>query len=300
MKPAPTIVGIGEILWDLLPAGRQLGGAPANFAYCSHILGNCGIVVGRAGEDALGNELRERLRESEVSDEYIQADPAHDTGTVKVALDSAGQPQFEIKYPAAWDFLEWNTKLQQLASRCDAVCYGTLAQRAEQSRQAILNFLDATRSDCLRIFDVNLRQSFYSAEIILQSLQRAKALKLNELELPVMAGLLQIGTNDFCQNVLARFQLQFVCVTRGEKGSALYGNGGMNEHAGFTVKVQDTVGAGDAFTAGLVHEYLRGSSLAKMNETANRMGAWVASHAGGMPRVELGQKQTSPAEFNRL
>lgn len=293
------MVGLGEVLWDLLPTGRHLGGAPANFAYCSRVLGNHGIVVSRVGQDALGHELRERLGESEVSDEYIQADFAHATGTVQVDVDSAGQPQFEIIYPVAWDFLEWKPELEQLASRCDAVCFGTLAQRSEQSRGTILNFLDATRSDCLRIFDVNLRQSFYSAEIILQSLQRAKAFKLNEHELPIVAGLLGIGAKDFCQIVLAGFPLQFVCVTRGEKGSVLYGNGGIDEHAGFRVKVRDTVGAGDAFTAGLAHEYLRGGSLAQMNETANRMGAWVASQAGGMPRVEAGPKRMGPPEFSR-
>ena len=291
MNSQHTIVGLGEVLWDLLPSGRQLGGAPANFAYCAHLLGNHGVVVSRAGSDTLGSELRDRLGESGISDEYIQNDPVLPTGTVNVNVDFAGQPEFEITYPAAWDFLEWNGELEQLARSCDVVCLGTLAQRSEQSRSTILKFLQGTRNECLRVFDVNLRQSFYSAEIILQSLEKATAVKLNEHELPIVANLLGIAVNEFCQSILTRFQLQFVCVTRGEKGSVLLGRDGMHEHSGFQIKVKDTVGAGDAFTAGLVHEYLRGSSLAQMNDTANRMGAWVASQAGGMPRVEKGKPE---------
>ena len=289
MNPSPIIVGLGEVLWDLLPGGRQLGGAPANFAYCSHVLGNRGIVVSRAGDDRLGSELRQRLREAGLSDEYVQPDSGHATGTVNVKLDSAGKPEFEITYPAAWDFLEWNQQLEKLASNCDAVCFGTLAQRSPQSRSTILKFLHATRDDCLTVFDVNLRQSFFSAEIILHSLKNAHAVKLNEDELPVISNVLGIVAEDFCKKIVARFDLQFVCVTRGERGSVLYARSGLHEHPGFRVEVTDTVGAGDAFTAGLIHEYLRGASLAQMNETANRMGAWVASQLGGMPRQSDGK-----------
>lgn len=286
MNSQQTIVGVGEVLWDILPAGRQLGGAPANFAYCSHLLGNRGIVVSGTGSDALGNELRECLGESGLTDKYIQTDPEHPSGTVNVKVDSAGQPEFEITFPVAWDFLKWGADLEQLARLCDSVCFGTLAQRSVQSRRTIQEFLDATKDCCLRVFDVNLRQAFYSAEIILQSLITSTAIKLNEHELPIVADLLKTPVNDFCQTILNRFDLQFVCVTRGARGSVLFGRNGMHEHSGFQIKVEDTVGSGDAFTAGLVHEYLRGSSLAQMNDTANRMGAWVASKAGGMPRAE--------------
>lgn len=299
MNSAPIIVGLGEVLWDMLPAGRQLGGAPANFAYCSQLLGNRGIVVSRAGEDALGDELRECLRASGMSDDYIQTDPLHPTGTVKVELDATGRPEFDITYPVAWDYLEGNADLQQLASQCDAVCFGTLAQRSEQSRKTILRFLDFTPTNCLRVFDVNLRQSFYSAEIILQSLEKANGLKLNDHELPIVSNLLGIAVGEFCKRVLARFELEFVSITRGERGSLLCGCDGISEHSGFRVEVQDTVGAGDAFTAGLVYEYLRGASLTQMNETANRIGAWVASKTGGMPKFVGAEGKTWKAlSFN--
>lgn len=304
MTPPPIIVGIGEILWDLLPSGRELGGAPANFAYCSHLLGNCGIVASRVGCDVLGSEVRERLRVSGVSDECVQADSTHPTGTVNVQVDSAGKPEFEITYPAAWDFLEWNVELRQLARSCDAVCFGTLAQRSQQSRRTILEFLDATERNCLRVFDVNLRQSFFSVEIVTESISRASAMKLNHEELPVVADLLGIAENDFSARTLEIFNLQFVCVTRGEKGSILFGRGSAHEHPGFHAEVKDTVGAGDAFTAGLVHEYLRGASLSQMNDTANRMGAWVASCSGGMPKAPeslenvLARQNPVPAEIH--
>ena len=285
MNSSAIVIGLGELLWDLLPSGPQLGGAPANFAYCSHLLGNRGIVVSRLGDDVPGREAREQLRECGIADEYIQADSAYSTGTASVELDDAGQPRFEIKPAAAWDFLEWNSALEQLACSCNAVCFGTLAQRSERSRETILKFLESTQKDTLRVFDVNLRQSFYSAELLKKSLARANAVKLNDQELPVIARLLGIGEGAFCSTVLEMFELRFICVTRGEKGSVLFGRDGARDHPGFRVTLKDTVGAGDAFTAGLVHEHLRGASISEMNETANRIGAWVASCAGAMPRA---------------
>jgi len=288
MGHPPTVIGLGEILWDLLPYGKQLGGAPANFAYCSHLLGNRAVVARRVGADELGREVRESLIRSGLSDEFLQMDASQLTGTVRVEINPEGQPKFEITYPAAWDFIEWNESCETLAYSADAVCFGSLAQRSPGSRGTIRKFLDFTRPDALRIFDVNLRQSFYSAEIIGSSLRLANIVKLNHEEMPVLAKLLQINTTDnftFCQWVLDKFDLQLVCVTRGGNGSLLVEKNAVHQHAGFRVAVRDTVGAGDAFTAGLVHERLRGGSLASMNDTANRMGAWVASHAGAMPPV---------------
>jgi fructokinase len=285
MGHVPTVVGLGEILWDLLPSGRQLGGAPANFAYCSYLLENRAIVASRVGSDDLGREVRNSLLRFGITDEFLQADPAHPTGTVRVEINREGQPKFEIMYPAAWDFLEWKN-WEGLAKSADAVCFGSLAQRSAASRDTIRKFLELTRPEALRIFDINLRQSFYSAEIVTSSLQRANIVKLNHEEQPVLANLLHITSSDevsFCREVLDRFDLQLVCVTRGGNGSLLVDRDDAYEHPGFRVAVKDTVGAGDAFTAGLVHERLRGSSLAAMNDTANRMGAWVASHAGAMP-----------------
>lgn len=285
MNSSAIVVGLGELLWDILPSGPQLGGAPANFAYCAHLLGDRGIAVSRLGDDLPGTDAREHLREHGVTDEFLQTDSVHPTGTVSVELDGAGQPQFEIKPEAAWDFLEWTPALEHLARSCHAVCFGTLAQRSKPSRCTILKFLDATQQKTLRVFDVNLRQSFYSAEVVRESLRRANAVKLNDQELPVIAALLAVDEADFCRTVFEMFDLHFICVTRGEKGSLLVCRDGTHEHDGFCVTIKDAVGAGDAFTAGLVHEYLRGSSPAQMNDTASRMGAWVASSSGGMPET---------------
>jgi fructokinase len=285
MRKSPIVVGLGEILWDLLPSGRQLGGAPANFAYCSHLLGSRSVVASRVGSEDLGTAIREELRRKQLTDDFVQSDPLISTGTVNVDIDPAGQPKFEIAYPAAWDFMEWDTYLQKLAQSADAICFGSLAQRSDKSRQTILKFLDAASKDALRIFDVNLRQSFYSAEIVEHSMERSNVVKLNDHELPIVAKLLGIPELGFAETVLARFNVRLVCLTRGDKGSLLTDPAGTHEHPGFCVQVKDTVGAGDAFTAGLVHELLRGSPLALMNHTANRMGAWVASSSGAMPEA---------------
>jgi fructokinase len=288
MDHLPTVVGLGEILWDLLPSGRQLGGAPANFAYCSHLLGNRAVVASRVGLDDLGREARDRLLRSGITDQFLQSDPEHPTGTVQVQLDSAGKPKFEIAENSAWDFLPWSDLWRSLAQSADAVCFGTLAQRSPESRETILNFLDATRPEALRVFDVNLRQSFYSAEILHESMKRANVVKLNHEELPRVEELLAIDSSDaiaFCREMLQKFDLLFVCVTRGANGSLLYDRKAADEHCGFRVEIKDTVGAGDAFTAALVHQLLREAPLAEMNDLANRMGAWVASNSGAMPPV---------------
>ena len=288
MDHLPTVVGLGEILWDLLPSGWQLGGAPANFAYCSHLLGNRAVVASCVGSDHLGREARDSLLRSGITDQFLQSDPEHSTGTVHVQLDSSGQPKFEIADAAAWDFLRWTDLWQALAESTDAVCFGSLAQRSDISRRTILDFLDATRPEALRVFDVNLRQSFYSAEIVQESVKRANVVKLNHEELPHVMELLAVDDGDelaFCRQVRQKFDLQLVCVTRGANGSFLSDRNSSDEHSGFRVQIKDTVGAGDAFTAALVHELLRGAPLAEMNDVANRMGAWVASCSGGMPPV---------------
>jgi fructokinase len=287
MTDPPTVVGLGEILWDLLPSGRQLGGAPANFAYCSHLLGDRGIVASRIGRDQLGEDISRSLEKAGITDRFLQTDDFRPTGTVLVQVDSAGQPKFEITNPAAWDYLELTEDWQELAKSADAVCFGSLAQRSAKSRATVLNFLEATSADTLRIFDVNLRQSFYSTEIICESLRRANTVKLNHEEVPRVRELLTMnaaGDVSFCRNLMERFELKLVCITRGANGSLLCDHHGSHEHPGFRVKVKDTIGAGDAFTAALVHKYLRERGLAEMNEAANRMGAWVASHSGAMPQ----------------
>lgn len=281
------IVGLGEILWDLFPGGKQLGGAPANFAYCSSLLGNSGIAASRVGDDALGKEAQRKLTGLGLETSFIQVDDAHATGTVNVSVDRHGEPTFEISESVAWDFLAWDPAWQSLAKSADAVCFGSLAQRSPQARETIRAFLKAVRSGTARVFDVNLRQSFYSAAILSESIQLSDFVKLNHEELPrvlKILGLPETGnTKASAHLLLEAFQLRLVCVTRGSEGSIVVNQNEEDAHPGFRVQVVDTVGAGDAFTAALVHHFLRGSSLSKMNEAANRMGSWVASEAGATP-----------------
>jgi fructokinase len=295
-----TIVGLGELLWDLLPSGKQLGGAPANFAYIANLLGDTGIPASRLGRDSLGDEALKKLAQLGLSNAFVQQDPSHPTGTVKVEIDSSGQPRFDISELVAWDFLEWTSSWQQLANEADAVCFGSLAQRSAPSRSTIRSFLQATRPEAVRIFDVNLRQNFYSAQILAESMKLATIVKLNHEELPRIMHLLEHESRaekDSARRLLSSHDLQWVCVTRGSRGSLLISLDECSEHPGIKVKVADTVGAGDAFTAALVHGYLRGSSLTQINETANRVGAWVASQPGATPTVKPGSLTQALAEI---
>lgn len=286
MNRKRTIVGLGELLWDLLPGGRQLGGAPANFAYFANLLGDRGFVASRVGNDDLGQQAAGRLHQLGSSTEYLQTDTTYATGTVEVRVDAAGQPQFEIARPVAWDFLQWTPAWKKLAEEADAVCFGSLAQRSPASRETIHQFLRSTRPQTLRVFDVNLRAPFYSRDVLEASLPLADVIKLNHDELPVLAELLGIffrGEQSTAEALLHASKAKLVCVTRGSCGSLLVGRKGAAEHPGFRVSVADTVGAGDAFAATLVHHCLRGSPLEEMNEAANRVGAWVATQAGATP-----------------
>jgi fructokinase len=295
-----TIVGLGELLWDLLPSGKQLGGAPANFAYITNLLGDTGIPASRIGNDSLGEEALQRLNQLGLSAASVQSDPIHPTGSVKVEIDKDGQPRFDILEPVAWDFLEWTPTWHRLAEETDAVCFGSLAQRCSQSRTTIRRFLHATRPGTVRVFDVNLRQNFYSHEVLAESMKLANIVKLNHEELPRVVRMLEFedcAESDSARCLLTAHDLDLVCVTRGTGGSILISRDDRNEHAGFKVKVADTVGAGDAFTAALVHEYLRGSPLAQINETANRVGAWVASQSGATPAPKAEGLERTLAEI---
>jgi len=285
MRRKFTFVGLGEVLWDLLPSGKQLGGAPTNFAYISTLLGDRAVVASRVGRDALGREALERLKNLGVETFYVQPDDSHRTGTVAVQLDRRGQPRFTIHEDVAWDFLSWSESWKKLAREADAVCFGTLAQRSPRSRRTIAQFLRNTHG--IRIFDVNLRQNFYSAEVLRRSVALATIVKMNYAEMPVILKSLDLkpGGGIAAAKQLLNLGPKLVCVTRGERGSFLLSPCGAVEHDGFSVRVKDTIGAGDAFTAALVHEYLRGASLEKMNDAANRMGSWVATQAGGTPVI---------------
>jgi fructokinase len=279
----PLVVGLGELLWDLLPAGRQVGGAPANFAFHAARLGARAEVVSAVGDDALGAELRAALQARGLSTHHIAVDPDHPTSTVSVVLDSAGVPAFTIHEQVAWDWLTSSPALDDLARATDVVCFGTLAQRAPTTRATVARFLDQTRAECLRVCDVNLRQRFWSTDLLGACLARADVLKLNDEELPRVAEALGIADSDPLCALRERYGLRLVALTRGVAGCVLLANERV-EHAGCAAPVLvDTVGAGDAFTAALALGLLAGQPLDELASAANELAAWVCSQPGAMP-----------------
>jgi fructokinase len=283
----PLFIGLGEILWDLLPSGRQLGGAPANFAYIASLLGNRSAAVSRVGNDDLGREARDRCAALALNLSHLQVDPARPTGTVNVKVDTLGVPEFEIVENVAWDNIEWNDDLKQLAAEADVVCFGSLAQRCEPSRSSIQQFLKSARESCLRVFDVNLRQNYYTPVILRTGFALSTVVKMNHTELPIVMAAIGLPSTDDeftdAELLLNHYGLELVCVTRGAFGSILVSHKGKSDHSGFRVKVADTIGSGDAFTATLAHGFRYGLSLDAINEAANRMGGWVASQPGATP-----------------
>jgi fructokinase len=296
------VIGLGEVLWDVFPERTCLGGAPANFAYITTLMGDEGIVASRVGEDSRGVEALHVLGEVGLNIDHVQRDRKHPTGTVDVKIDGKGIARYEFAHAVAWDFLEPTLDWQHLAAEADAVCFGSLAQRSETSRDTIRKFLHGMSARALKVFDVNLRQSYYTVETIAESMKLADIVKLNDEELPRVMSLYGLPHKDeksSAQRLLEAYKLKLVCITRGERGSLLLGDGDQSEHKGFRVKVADTVGSGDAFTAGLVHEYLHGAPLEQMNETANLAGAWVASEVGAMPTPKNGALEKSLAGIQK-
>jgi fructokinase len=281
------IIGIGEILWDVLPSGKQLGGAPANFAYQAAALGAQASIISRVGDDVLGGEILSRLHNLGLSTETIQIDPTAPTGTVTVALDPKGQPHFTIHENVAWDNLRAGAGAQRSVSSADAVCFGSLAQRSKTAGSAIRSLVAGSSSKALRVLDVNLRQNYYSREIIHESLQLANVLKLNDTELPLLAEMFQLQGDD--RSILAqlaeRYSLSLAACTRGARGSLLFSRGLWSEHLGIPTKVVDTVGAGDAFTSAMVLGFLKGWPLDEINLRANQIASFVAASAGATPNL---------------
>jgi fructokinase len=295
---------LGELLWDILPEGPRLGGAPANFSVMAGRLGNHAVLLSRIGLDDLGRRALDTLEPLPVDTSLVETDAAHETGRVTVFFEG-GQPVYTIHQPVAWDFLELSEGWVQLAERADAICFGSLAQRGLESRQTIQTMAAQTSSKCIRVFDVNLRAPFYSGEVIQESLELATVIKMNDAEVPQVLGLLGLpGGNEQGRDslesgserqdsdrqgaarLLSEFPaLQMVAVTRGGHGSLLVTRDEWHEHPGIPVNVADTIGAGDAFTAALTHYLLRGADLATLNEAGNRWGGWVASQSGAMPAL---------------
>jgi len=283
--PPPVCVGLGEILWDLLPGGRVLGGAPANFAYHAHALGARGVVVSAVGADSLGGEILARLESSGLETGYIALDPAYPTGTVSVELEREGVPRFTIHEHVAWDHQAFTPSHAMLASRTGAVCFGTLAQRHPATASTIRRFLDATGPGALRILDINLRQHYYSREVILESLERASILKLNDQELPLVSELLGLSEEEepALYGLLSRFDLEMIALTRGAEGSLLLTPSASSRQKPDPVRVVDSVGAGDAFTAAVVLGLLRQRPLEEIHRHASAVASYVCTQPGATP-----------------
>jgi len=281
----PRIVAVGEVLWDLLPAGRVMGGAPANFICHARSLGADAALISRVGRDELGSEILERFAARGLPVETVQVDPSAPTGTVQVDVDAAGQPRFTIAEAVAWDRIEADEPARRAASGADAFCFGSLVQRTEPARRAVAELLACVRPDALRVCDINLRPPFHTRAVIESSLAAANMLKLNDQELPVLAGMFALS-GDVRRQLAAladRFALKAVALTRGSQGSLLLADGKWSEHAGVRVTVRDAVGAGDAFTAAWVVGLLRGTDLDAVNARANEVAGYVCTQAGATP-----------------
>ncbi len=279
------LVGIGEVLWDLLPGGRQLGGAPANFTYHARALGADARIISRVGHDELGHEARNRLIKLGVPTDCIEVDPKLPTGTVGVEVAADGQPQFTIHEHVAWDALSGEPAGRLAVAAADAVCFGTLGQRSEPSRSSIISLVAAAPPRALRILDVNLRQNYFSSRLINESLAFANVLKLNETELPQLAAMFDLTGDERSQirQLAERNLLRVVAYTRGGRGSLLFSEDHWSEHPGFPTKVADTIGAGDSFTAAMTLGLLAGWPLDEIHQRASEVAAYVCSQPGATP-----------------
>jgi fructokinase len=290
MSNRPTVVGLGEILWDVFPDGPEFGGAPANFACTAAELAGDRMdvsIVGAVGPDSLGKQAIDLLASHGVDTAYVQlAD--YPTGQVNVTLDAAGKAAFEIAENTAWDHVDWSTDFKQLAARADAICFGTLAQRSRSSRDTIRRFVESTRPGCLRILDINLRSPFWTDEVVRDSLQLANVLKLNDSELPTLASVLGLtgSTDELLSKLLKTFNLQLVAFTRGADGAVLINSTGeQSDQPAPPAKIVDTVGAGDAYTAALAIGLLDAAPLEQINAWGNKVAAFVCSQPGGTPQL---------------
>lgn len=279
----PVVVGIGEVLWDVYPDAAHFGGAPANFSIHSSSLGAAAWMISAVGTDDLGDRALDSLRQRGVRCETVTRDSERRTGQVLVTLDTNGRPTYEFAADPAWDHLTWSDALAPLADSCAAVCFGTLAQRSPASRETIRRFVGATPHSALRVFDVNLRQRFYDENRLRESLEIANVLKLNEEELPIVTDLCGINAQDerdSLRQLVDRYHLRLAALTCGPRGALLLRGSEESWCPAPQIKVVDTVGAGDAFTASLVMDFIRGLSLAEMNERANAIAAFVCSQPG--------------------
>lgn len=280
------IVGLGEALWDILPEGAKLGGAPANFAYHASQFGHEAIAVSALGNDALGDQSVREFDEKGLR--YIMPRVDYPTGTVGVELDNEGVPTYDIKANVAWDNIPFTPEIETVAKESCAVCFGTLAQRSEKSRETIMKFLDTTPEDCLKIYDINLRATFYNKEIIQNSLRRCNILKINDEELITIGRLFGYPGLDIenkCWLILGKYNLDMLVLTCGTNGSYVFAPGVSSFQETPLVDVADTVGAGDSFTGAFTSAILAGKTINEAHELAVKVSAYVCTQKGAMPRL---------------
>ena len=281
-----VVVGMGEALWDVLPEGKKIGGAPANFAYHVSQFGLPSCVVSAVGHDALGKEILDNFTSKGLN--YLIAEVPYPTGTVQVEVDENGVPQYDIKENVAWDNIPYTPELEELAGRTKAVSFGSLAQRNVVSRETINKFLDAMpkKDDTLIVFDVNLRQGFYNKEILSESMERCNVLKINDEELIVvsrMFGYPGIDLQDKCWILLGKYNLKMLILTCGINGSYVFTPGSVSFQPTPKVEVADTVGAGDSFTAAFIASILKGKTVPEAHSLAVQTSAYVCTKNGAMP-----------------
>ncbi len=285
IKQKYNIVGIGEILWDIYEDEKFLGGAPTNFAINCSQLGDHGIIVSRVGDDALGSELKNILSSKELTTEYIQTGPAKPTGTVRVSLDDQGRPSFVCTKDVAFDYLQLDDNLRQLAHSADGILFGTLAQRNPNSRETIQKFVRIPQN-AFRLYDINLRGWDSEVEqIVLTSLKLADGIKLNDAEIEQLKSVWDSDTDNisFLRSLIKNFDLKIAALTLGADGCILLDAHNDVKLDGIETTVRDTTGCGDAFAAGMVHQYLRGKSLKEIALFSNQLGAFVAQFKGAAP-----------------
>jgi len=278
------VVGLGEALWDVLPEGKKLGGAPANFAFHAGQFGLNSVAVSALGEDALAEETIKQLEEKDLK--YEMPRVPYPTGTVQVELDTDGVPTYDIKENVAWDNIPFTKSIENIARNARAVCFGSLAQRNVVSRETIHKFLDVTPADCIKIFDINLRQQFYAKEVIQESLKRCNMLKINDEELVIigrMFGYPGLDIENKCFLILGKYNLDILVLTCGVNGSYVFTPGKVSYQPTPKVEVADTVGAGDSFTGSFCAAILSGKSVEEAHKLAVNVSAFVCTQNGAMP-----------------
>lgn len=285
------VVGLGEVLWDMLPEGRKIGGAPVNFAYHAGQFGIDTMAVSAIGNDKLGEDTIAEMNGKHLN--HIFPSVPYPTGSVQVKLDEKGVPAYDIKENVAWDNIPFTNEIESVARNCQAVCFGSLAQRNTVSRNTIRKFIESTPSGCIRIFDINLRQNFYTSNVIRDSLEHCNILKINDEEIMLVSRMFNYDSSNIenvCRTIMEDFSLEMVILTCGTKGSYIFTKGGVSFMPTPKVNVADTVGAGDSFTGSFCAAILRGLPVAEAHKKAVEVSAYVCTQNGAMPEIPESMK----------